>query len=142
MKNILIAFICMLIVSNVMAKQSDSTAVAKAVQTLTNAMISGDKAALEAIVSDRLTYGHSGGHVEGKTEFVYKLTGGGSDFVTIDLTDQTILMAGKTAVVRHTLTANTNDNNKPAVVHLKIMLVFQKEKGQWKLLARQAVKVV
>jgi hypothetical protein len=105
-------------------------------------MISGDKAALEAIVSDRLTYGHSGGHVEGKTEFVNKLTGGGSDFVTIDLTDQTILMAGKTAIVRHTLTANTNDNNKPAVVHLKIMLVFQKEKGQWKLLGRQAVKLV
>lgn len=142
MKQVLIAFICILMGSNVMAKQADSTAVAKAVQTLTSAMISGDKAALEAIVSDRLTYGHSGGHVEGKTEFVNKLTGGGSDFVTIDLTDQTILMAGKTAIVRHTLTANTNDNNKPAVVHLKIMLVFQKEKGQWKLLGRQAVKLV
>jgi hypothetical protein len=40
------------------------------------------------------------------------------------------------------LSAETNDNNKPATVHLKILLIFVKDGGEWKLLARQAVKQV
>ena len=64
------------------------------------------------------------------------------DFVTIDLTEQTISISGKTAMVRHTLTAKTNDNNKPGDVQLKVLLVWQKKGGHWKLLARQAVKLV
>ena len=34
----------------------------------------------------------------------------------------------------------TNNDNKPGEVHLLILLVWQKQHGQWKLLARQAVK--
>lgn len=116
--------------------------VADAVEKLRTAMIDGKKDALEAIASDKLSYGHSGGHVEGKAEFVEKIVSGKSDFVTIELKDQTISVNGKTAVVRHLLNAKTNDNGKPGEVHLKILLVFQKKGGKWKLLARQAVKVV
>ncbi len=140
MKNILIAFVFLLASVKGMAIQSDSTAVAAAVQSLTSAMISGDRAALESIASNKLSYGHSGGHVEGKAEFVEKIASGKSDFVTIDITEQSIVMAGKVAVVRHNLSATTNDGGKPGIVHLKVMLVFQNGKGGWKLLARQAVK--
>lgn len=42
--------------------------------------------------------------------------------------------------MRHILTAKTNDSGKPGDVHLRILLIFQKEGGSWKLLARQAVK--
>ena len=105
------------------------------------AMVDGVKDKLEAVVSDKLSYGHSGGHVEGKAEFVEKIVSGKSDFVSIYLTEQTISINGKTAVVRHILTAKTNDSGKPGDVHLRILLIFQKEGGSWKLLARQAVKM-
>ena len=36
--------------------------------------------------------------------------------------------------------ATTNDGGKPGTVKLKVLLIFQKENGAWKLLARQAVK--
>jgi hypothetical protein len=117
------------------------TGVADAVEKLRKAMIDGNKEELENIVSDKLSYGHSGGYVEGKAEFVEKITSGKSDFVTIDLKDQIINISGKTAVVRHKLNATTNDNGKPGEVHLAILLIFQKEHQQWKLLARQAVKL-
>jgi hypothetical protein len=117
------------------------TGVADAVEKLRKAMIDGNKEELENIVSDKLSYGHSGGYVEGKAEFVEKITSGKSDFVTIDLKDQIINISGKTAVVRHKLNATTNDNGKPGEVHLAILLIFQKEHKQWKLLARQAVKL-
>jgi ketosteroid isomerase-like protein len=122
------------------AQTKKEIAVQAAVNKLIAAMISGDRAELEAVASSHLSYGHSGGHVEGRTEFVEKIASGKSDFVTIDITEQTIELVGKTAIVRHSFNATTNDNGKPGVVKLKVLLVFQKEAGAWKMIARQAVK--
>jgi ketosteroid isomerase-like protein len=127
--------------SLVNAQSKSEVAVAAAVEQLKQAMISGDSAALNTIASDKLSYGHSGGHVEGKQEFVQKIASGKSDFVSIELKDQTISVNRNVAIVRHVLNANTNDSGKPGEVHLRIMLVFQKEGKQWKLLGRQAVKM-
>ena len=45
------------------------------------------------------------------------------------------------AFVRHSLAADTNDSGKPGKVALKILGVWQKQGGNWKLLARQAVRI-
>jgi ketosteroid isomerase-like protein len=141
MKYFLLSLFCICIVVYSKAQNKDSMAVVAAVEQLRTAMVSGNQAELEAIASDQLSYGHSGGHVEGKKEFVEKIVSGKSDFVTIDLSEQTVMIKGKTAIVRHALNATTNDNGKPGTVKLKVMLVFQKEKGKWLMLARQAIKV-
>lgn len=112
-----------------------------AVEQLRTAMISGEKTALENIAADQLTYGHSSGVVQNKAEFVDAIASGKSDFVTIDLTEQTAVVVNNTGIVRHILSATTNDSGKPGTVKLKILLVWIKEKGKWLLLARQAVKI-
>ena len=122
------------------AQNKKEVAVQNAVNNLIASMISGDRDALTAVASEHLSYGHSGGHVEGRAEFVEKIASGKSDFVTIDITDQTIDIVGKTAIVRHTFNATTNDGGKPGTVKLKVLLIFEKENGSWKMLARQAVK--
>ena len=119
----------------------DEKAVADAVEQLRIGMVDGNKALLEKLTDEKLSYGHSGGHIDDKKEFVDKLTNGSSDFVTIDLSEQTISISDKVAIVRHTLNAKTNDGGKPAEVHLKVLLIWQKGKGGWKLLARQAIKI-
>ena len=134
------AIILFALIINVNAQSKTETDVANAVEKLRKAMIDGNKEELESIASDKLSYGHSSGIVEGKTEFVDKIVSGKSDFVTIELKDQAISISGKTAVIRHKLNATTNDNGKPGEVHLSILLIFQKVKKEWKLLARQAVK--
>lgn len=126
---------------NVKAQTKDEKQVALAVETLTKAMIDGNKAALENISSDALSYGHSSGKIQNKAEFVKAIASGQSDFVTINLSDQTIVIKDQTAIVRHKLSAETNDGGKPGTVNLGIMLVWVKEKGAWKLLARQAYKL-
>ena len=142
MKRILSFLLPMLLLGVVsMAQSKDEAAVTAAVETLRKAMVDGDKAALENITAEELSYGHSGGKIEDKTAFVNAIASGASDFVTIDLTDQTVKIAGNTAIVRHTLSATTNDGGKPGAVKLYILLIWQKQKGDWKLLARQAVKV-
>jgi ketosteroid isomerase-like protein len=128
--------------TSVSAQSKDEKAVADAVETLRKAMISADKATLEAITLDQLSYGHSSGKLEDKKTFVENITNGNSHFLDITLTDQTITVVKETAIVRHKLSANTDDKGKgPGKVELYILLVWQKNGGKWKLLARQAVKV-
>ena len=124
-----------------MAQSKDEAAVTAAVENLKKAMIDGDKAGLEKITAEKLSYGHSSGKVEDKATFVDNIVTGKSDFVTIELTNQIVSVSGDAAIVRHTLAATTNDNGNAGSVKLNILLVWQKQKGQWKLLARQAVKV-
>ena len=120
---------------------SAEQAVAVAAEKLRVAMIDPTPTALSALVADDLSYGHSGGRVDTKDSFIGDLVAGKSDFVTITITDQTIKVVGNSAIVRHTLTADTNDSGKPGKVQIKILGVWQQQGGQWKLLARQAVRV-
>lgn len=120
------------------AQQND---IENAVNTLTKLMITPDSAALDKLVLDKLSYGHSSGKIQDKREFMHSLLSAESDFVEINLSDQTVTVQGKTALVRHTLSAKTNDKNVPGTVKLYILLIWSKEKGGWKLLGRQAVKV-
>lgn len=123
------------------AQTKQQTAVANAVEQLRKAMIDADSVMLDKLTSPQLSYGHSGGAIDSKTVFVQKIVSGKSDFVTIEFPGQTISVSKNTAIVRHKLNAVTNDGGKPGEVHLAVMLVWQKLHGQWKLLARQAVKV-
>jgi ketosteroid isomerase-like protein len=126
---------------SVIESTRDEKAVAAAVESLRKAMIDPDKATLDKLTLDQLSYGHSSGVVQDKAAFIEALTSGKSDFVTIDLTEQTITVVEKTALVRHVLSATNNDGGKPGQVKLSVLLVWQKQKGEWRLLARQAVKV-
>lgn len=139
-KTVFLCVFAAFIFSVTQSQSRSELAVAAAVEQLRNAMIQADQLVLEKITSDRLSYGHSSGNLDDKKLFIEKLISGQSDFVTMDLTEQTISISGNTAIVRHVLKAKTNDGGKPGEVHLKVMLVWQKQKGQWKLLARQAVK--
>lgn len=123
------------------AQTKDEKEVAQAVETLRSGMISGDRKVLEKIAATDLSYGHSSGKIEDKAAFVQAIVSGESDFVNIDLSDQTVKVVGNTALVRHNLSAATNNNGVAGNVKLAILLVWQKQNGQWKLLARQAVKI-
>jgi len=124
----------------VFAQSRDEQSVAAAVESLRKALIDPNKATLDALVLDDLTYGHSSGVIQDKAAFEEALLNKSSDFVTIDLSLQTIKVVGNTAWVRHILSATTNDGGKPGSTKLSVLLVWVKQKGVWRLLARQAVK--
>ncbi|WPU92665.1 nuclear transport factor 2 family protein [Mucilaginibacter sabulilitoris] len=118
------------------------TEVTTAVEHLRKAMVDADGATLDKLTSSELSYGHSSGKLQTKKEFVDDIVTGVSDFVSIDLTEQNIKIVGNTAIVRHVLSAATNDKGKGAgTVKLGILLVWVKNNSEWQLVARQAVKV-
>lgn len=128
-------------VQTVQAQSKDSIAVVMQVNHLAALMVDPNKADLETLVSDKLSYGHSSGKLEGKVSFIESLISGSSDFVKINLTDQSIQLFGKTAIVRNKLFASTNDGGKPGEVKLGIILIWQKHEKHWQLIARQAFKL-
>lgn len=125
----------------VYAQTKDEKTLLASVEKLRKAMVSGERSALESVAMDNLSYGHSGGKVEDKAAFVETIASGKSDFVTIDLKNQTYTITDNIAIVRHELHAQTNDSGKPGEVHLGIMLVMLKQGKEWKMLARQAYKL-
>lgn len=131
------------LVSVASAQTKDEKDVAAAVESLRAVMVDPDKSKLEALVAPELSYGHSSGKVDDKTSFIESLLSGASDFVSINLQDQTIRVAGNTAIVRHKLVGETADKSKgtTAPVNLGVLTIWQKQGGNWKILARQAVKI-
>lgn len=142
MKKIILTLALMTSIATTSSAQSkEEKEVATAVEALRTAMVDANKKGLEDAASEDLSYGHSGGHVEGKEEFVDKIASGKSDFVTIEISNQTIKLVGDDAIVRHDLKAETNDGGKPGNVSLHVLYVWKKQHGHWKMIARQAVKV-
>lgn len=143
MKRVLIAFLlCTSAATLTFGQSKDEKDVNAAVEFLRKAMLDGDKASLDKIAAPELTYGHSNGHIEDKAAFIEALVSGKNDFVTIDLSEQTVKLVGKDlALVRHKLKADTNNGGTPGTASIGILLVFQKQQGQWRLLARQAFKL-
>jgi hypothetical protein len=115
------------------------TAVAAAVEALRKAMIAGDKAALEKLAMDELSYGHSSGRLENKAEFIATLTSGNAGFSAIDLSDQTVNVVDRIALVRHVF--NGTRRKEGDKMKLSILTVWLQQQDQWKVLARQAARL-
>ena len=126
----------------IQAQTADEMKVSEAVETLRKVMIDPDKAVLEKIIHEDLSYGHSSGLIETKAMLIESLVSNNSDFKTMDLTEQTVKVVGKTAIVRHKLMAETANKGVPSTAKLNVLLIFIELKGEWKLLARQAAKIV
>ena len=123
-------------------QSSEEKAVSAAVETLKKAIVDADKDLLESISADNLVYGHSNGRVQNKAEFVAEIVSKlPNDYVKVETADQTIVITGNTAVVRHIYSAETISNGTPGSLKIGNMLVWQKQKGKWKLLARQAYRL-
>ena len=141
MKYLFITLAFSLVIFNASAQDKKVKEVEATVAALRQAILDGDSAKLDQLTDSGLTYGHSLGKLENKQQFVHALASGESDFRTLELTDQTIVVRSKTAVVRHKLAAEIKEGDKFSNVKLAVMMVFYKDHKQWKLLGRQAIRL-
>lgn len=112
-----------------------------AVDELTRAILAADGTALDALVLDGLSYGHSSGAVQDKAAFVDALASRRSSFPSITLSNRTASIVGDDAIVRHVFDGETVSNGKTVPVHIGVLQVWHREGGRWRLLARQAFKL-
>lgn len=122
------------------AGTDDAATIAHSVEHLRQGLLKADRPALEQLCAAELSYGHSGGTLETKAQFVEANTNGFATWKSLEFNDQTISFAGDIALVRHLMVGETEHSGKVHPVKIGILLVWQKQAGAWKLLARQAYK--
>ncbi len=118
-------------------------AVWKNVEALTEAVFGKrDSAALLSLVSENVSYAHSNGNVENKKQMIDAAMGNRGSYKNIKIERGSIDIDGKTAVLRHNLRgASVDARGTESPLDLGILQVWKKEKGKWKIWARQAVRI-
>jgi DNA-binding beta-propeller fold protein YncE len=119
----------------------DQSAVAEALERFRFVMVNPDRAVLASLASDDLVYIHSSGTVRNKNGFIDEFAKRWTNFTKVDISGQTIEITGDLAVVRHRLVADANNPGHTDQVDILIMMVWRKEAGVWRMLARQAAKI-
>lgn len=106
------------------------------------AMITGDRAALERLLADDLTYTHSSALFESKAEFIKSVTGGTIDYVSIvpSETDWKVRVNGNTAIVNGVAAVNVIDTGKDLKIKVRYTTIHTNRGGQWQMQAWQATR--
>jgi len=126
--------------SSAVAESAEEAAVAQAVEALRKAVFGQEKAQLEALCADQLSYGHSDGRVENKAKFIDGVMTRKAIVKSITLSDHTIAIVGNDAIARHTWASESETDGKPTSTKIGVLQVWQKQGGTWKLLSRQSVR--
>ena len=135
---VLIGFLCLF--SGYAAAAPADNDVAQAVDHLTQAMLHKDIKQLQALTAEQLTYGHSSGKIQNKQEFIADIETGRSGFKTLEMQKQTITLQGDTALVRNHFHAQAVNSGVEVPTDIENFQVWQKQKGHWLLIGRQAFK--
>src|SRR5216684_87977 len=102
------------------------------------AMIHKDGAALDKLLSNDLTYTHSGGQLETKADVIKSITTGKTIVERIDFSDTTVRIYGKTALVKGKVDLYHSSTN---IVHMNALHVWIKGPQGWQMVARQATRL-
>jgi len=125
------------------AASADEDAVAKQIEAFRAAQVAADTKAFDALCAAELSYSHSDGRVEDKAAFIANATNGKSKFLSLKYEDPKIRVVGPAAIVRfHWLgEAEAIPDGKKSATNLHILMNWQKQGADWKLLSRASTKL-
>ncbi len=117
--------------------------VAKSVEAFRKAQIAADAKAFDALCAAELSYSHSDGRVEDKATFIANATSGKSKFLSLEYQDPQIRVVGPAAIVRFHWVAESQSiaDGKKSNTNLHILMNWQKQGADWKLLSRASTKL-
>jgi len=127
----------------VFAGSADEDAVAKNVEAFRAAQFALDAKALEALCAAELSYSHSDARVEDKATFVKNATTNRSaKTLSLKYQDPKISIVGPAAIVRFTWVSESETaDGKKGGNKLHVLMNWQKQGADWKLLSRAATKL-
>ncbi len=105
------------------------------------AMTKKDAAYLQTILAEDLTYTHSNGLVENKTQHIENIKSGFIEYRSMQPESANIQVFKKTAVINGFVRVGGVYKDTEFNIRLRYMDVYIKKRGKWKLAAWQSVKV-
>ena len=122
---------------------TDEEAVAKRLEAFRAAQIAADAKAFDGLCAAELSYSHSDAHIEDKATFIKNATAGRSKLLSLEYKDPSIRVVGDAAIVRFHWVAESETiaDGKKNATNLAILMNWQKQGGDWKLLSRASTKL-
>ena len=105
------------------------------------AMRKGDWAALDAALSDDLTYVHSTARQESKAEHIANLRAGKPHYRGIAPRDRKVRVLGDVGLVNGVSEMHVENAGKEQRFTIRYLAVYAKSGGQWRMAAWQSTKV-
>ena len=122
---------------------ADEDAVTKNLEAFRAAQAAANAEGLASLCAAELSYSHSSGVVEDKATFIANATNGKSKWLSLVYENPTIRVVGPAAIVRfHWLgEQEAVADGKKSSTNLHILMNWQKQGSDWKLLSRAATKL-
>ncbi len=121
------------------AQQSEE-GIRKAVYAYNDAIIKKDTAAMKKLLHGKLSYGHSNGWIETRTEQVTNLYNGTINYHKIDQPELEVIVNGRTATVRGNGVFEVDMKGQEHMIFdLHVMQTWIWEDGRWQMLNRQSM---
>jgi ketosteroid isomerase-like protein len=126
------------------AASADEDAVAKSVEAFRAAQVALDAKTLDALCAAELSYSHSDARIEDKATFITNATANRkTKFLSLAYQDLQIRVVGPAAIVRFNWVSESEgiSDGKKSTTNLLVLMNWQKQGADWKLLSRAATKL-
>ena len=117
-------------------RAADEKAVLAAEKQYAEAMVKGDTAVLEKLLSDDLSYTHSNVLMETKADVLKAITSGKTKYKAIDFKTTQVRQYGDTIITNHSMVFAQPER----VNNVYVTMVWVKQRGGWQLVQRQATR--
>jgi len=141
MKKLLFGSIVLFLFNSSFA-QIDSVGLKNAMQQLDKALLQKDETVLKSVLHKDLSYGHSNGWIQSKSDILNDFTSGKLTYSKIENNSSAIIVINKDyATVKTNTNAEGVVNGTAFKLTLHIMQFWIKTKKGWQLIARQSAKL-
>jgi len=142
-KNIFILLVTLSFAFNIKAQDANDPKmqVMMKMQDLKNALLSKDSISLSGLLVDDISYGHSSGLIQTKSQLIRDVMSGFQEYKSIEASDLNVRIYDNTGIATLKLKVNLSFGGNPMDLNLIATLTWVKINNAWKLVARQAVKL-
>jgi ketosteroid isomerase-like protein len=131
----------LLLPAMMLAAEDPAAAVLRADQTRLAAMMAGDAAALNRLMSDALVFVHSDGRTESKADYVKNMLAGDTAYTNARTSDvQTLRPSADVVVIIGVQDMRKKLGETWSDVHLRFMAIWRNEGGTWRMFAWQSMR--
>jgi hypothetical protein len=132
----------LLFISLVIFAQTDSVGLKETMQKLDNALLQKDEVGLKNVLHKDLSYGHSNGWIQNKSDVLNDFKSGKLVYNKIENNSSAIVNINKKwATVKTNTNAEGAVNGTAFKLTLHVMQFWIKTKKGWQLMARQSAKL-
>jgi ketosteroid isomerase-like protein len=121
---------------------ADEDAIAKSLEAFRAAQAAGNPEVIATICAEELSYSHSNAKIDTKASLLDGIAKANYKWTSLEYKDPTIRVVGPVAIVRFNFVGEQEfTDGKKTPQNLHILMNWQKQGSDWKLLSRAATKL-